>query len=662
VLAGVLAMLCGPARADVSLPSILGSNMVLQREQPVPIWGWASPGEKVSVTLDQQKLSATADDKGNWKVMLAPMKAGGPYQVVVAGENTLKLSNVMVGEVWLCSGQSNMEFPTYGALDAKKEIEGADKLGMHLFRVAGAGNHLVQKDVKGQWVVCDSGSANGFSAVGFFFGRHVAKELKVPVGMIDASLSASPIQGWMPPQAWQGDVRLETEYNKARAQTTDLDNMWKPSTLHNAMIAPLIPYGLRGMLWYQGESNAGGDKLHNLRFNNLVTTWRKMWGQGDFPFLYVQLPNYNGPPFWAPFRELQAMSLALPNTGMAVTLDIGEPNNIHPPNKQEVARRLWLIAAAKVYGKTDVEYSGPVYASMKVEGSKAVLTFTHLGGGLVAKGSADGKTLTGFVVAGEDGKFLKAQAAIDGPHVVVWSDSVERPATVRYAWAPNPTCNLFNRAGLPAGSFRTDPSGPTMMPTRRPAAIDVPYAKDPITVDGDGADWKDIAPMPEPFMHKDAGSVKLCWREEGLYGLVVARVERIKVVSKEPWAGDAFELFLEKDAAGLGERSDVTAQYVFAPDPSGEEGRGLSFVAFGPKTDKAKLDCQWKKTADGYVLEFLIPARVLKPAKMAAGSKIGCNFALDHDGKAVEQFFVDKSADESWGVPAAWGLLRLAKP
>jgi sialate O-acetylesterase len=654
------------ARADVSLPAILSTNMVLQRDMPVPFWGWANPGEKVTVTLADQSVSATADDKGNWSLKLAALKAGGPIEVTVAGggANKITLANVMVGEVWLCSGQSNMVLPTGATRNAKEETADAKTLPLRFFTVDNKTTREVQKDVKGKWVLCDSNSANGFSAVGFYFGRFLALDQKVPVGMINASVNGSGISGWMPPEAWQIDVRTQAEYAKSLTDKGPV-SMWTPAALYNGMIAPLAPYALRGLLWYQGESNAGGDKLYRFHFEGMVSAWRKAWNEGDFPVLYVQLPSYSGAAnkFWIDFQEIQTQCLSIPNTGMAVINDNDEPNNLHPGNKLEVAHRLWLNAAAKVYGHKDVEFSGPVLDKMKVEGHKAILTFTHLGGGLVAKGSEDGKTVKGFIIAGADGKFAPANAVIEGDTVIVSADGIDQPTAVRYAWELVPKCNLYNKANLPPGPFRTDSSGPSIMALSRPnlKAIDLPYAKNPLTVDGDGADWKDISAMPLPFMKKDAGSVKLAWREEGLYGLLTVTEDKITVNAKTPWAGDCFELFLEKDAAGAGDRTPATAQYIFAPDPKGEPGKAFTMVAFGSEK-AAKLEAQWKKTDTGYSLEFFIPADVLKPAIMAADTKLGCNFTLSQAGKPVEQFFADKNTNDSWGVPATWGLLKLAKP
>lgn len=666
ILAVLAIVVCArPVVAEVSLPAIIGSNMVLQRDMPLPIWGWAKAGEKVTVTIGEQSASAVADEQGKWQVKLPAMKAGGPLEVTVAGENTIKLTNVLVGEVWLCSGQSNMVLPTGATLNAKDEQAAAKGLdSIRFFSVPAKGHHEPQKDVKGKWVVCDPGSAGGFSAVGYYFGRHVNKELKLPVGMICAAFNGSGIEPWMPPDAWQGDARLKAQFEKSKATDGVGDDYWRVSRLHNAMVAPLIPYGIRGLLWYQGETNAGGDKLYKFHFEGLVGAWRQMWAQGDFPVLFVQLPNYIPEPvfrFWIDFQEIQAQCLSIPNTGMAVTLDIGEAHNIHPANKQEVARRLWLNAAAKVYGQKDVEFSGPVFDSMKIDGAKAILSFTHVAGGLVAKGAADGKTLTGFVVGGADGKFAPANAVIEGDTVVVQADGIDKPSAVRYAWDLNPKCNLYNKAGLPAGVFRTDPAAASAMPVQRApiAAVGVPMAKNEIKLDGDPADWKDIPAMPLPFMKKDSSGVKLCWREDGLYGLVVAKDQSISVSAKTPWTGDCFELFIEKDAAGRGERTaGLAGQWIFAPSPTGEDGAGLVNVAFG--SEKAsKFACQWKKTADGYALEFFIPAELLKPATMAAGTKLGCNFGLSDGGKPVELFYADKNANDGWNVPATWGLIEL---
>ena len=502
----VLGCLVAVAAADVKLPGVFGDHMVLQRELPVPVWGWADPAETVTVTLGGQSKIATADAGGKWSVKLDKLAAGGPYELVVRGrENTLRCGDVLVGEVWLGSGQSNMEMSVGGVMNREAEIAAADFPKLRMFTVARVPAKQPQSDCKGQWQVCSPKTVAGFSATAYFFGRELHKQLGVPVGIIHSSWGGTPIQTWTSlavheavpelrgmAEALQRDTanfasgQAQADYQKrladweqAAAKAKAENQPFKigkpqppedpraragsPAALYNGMIAPLVPYAIRGALWYQGESNAGSP-IYLIQLKAMIDSWRADWKQGDFPFLSVQLPNFMEPQKqpsepvggWPLTREQFFKALTeIPNTGMAVTIDIGEARDIHPHNKQEVGRRLAQWALAKTYGK-DCVACGPLLKASRSEGQKIVLEFDYADGGLAAR---DGGKLKGFAIAGADKKFVWAEAQVVGKTVVVSSPEVKEPAAVRYAWANNPDCNLINQAGLPASPFRTDDWG-----------------------------------------------------------------------------------------------------------------------------------------------------------------------------------------------------------
>lgn len=488
----------GAAFAEVRLPAVIGDNMVLQRGEKVTIWGWANPGEEVmvSVSWSRMRWAVTADKKGQWSFKMNSPKTGGPYKMTITGKNVIEIDNIMSGEVWICSGQSNMQMAVRSSNNATEEIAQADYPNIRLFSVTRKVASKPLSDCTGSWASCSPETVPGFSAVGYFFGRKLHKELNVPIGLIHTSWGGTPAEAWTRKGVLEAEADFEpiltrhaeklANFPRAKeAYAKKLEN-WKrtaekakaegkkaprrpraplgpddphsPAGLYNGMIAPLIPYGIQGAIWYQGESNAGRAYQYRKLFRAMITNWRKDWGQGDFPFLFVQLANFKAikdepaDSDWAELREAQSMTLSLPNTGMATIIDIGEAGDIHPKNKQDVGRRLALWTLAQTYEK-DIVYSGPLYKSMKVEGGKIVLSFDHVGGGLVAAG---GEALKGFAVAGADQKFVWADATIDGDTVVVSSESVARPVAVRYAWADNPVCNLYNKANLPASGFRTD--------------------------------------------------------------------------------------------------------------------------------------------------------------------------------------------------------------
>ena len=492
------------SHADVKMPSLLSDGLVLQQGTKVNIWGTADRGEQISVTLKDQRVSAVADSEGQWRAKLGPLDAGGPFTLTIAGRNTIVLHDVLVGEVWVCSGQSNMEMPvgtnsegwSGNVLNYQDEISRADYPRLRLFTVQKAVAGKPQRDVKGYWVTARPQSVSEFSAVGYFFARELHKILNVPIGMIHTSWGGTPAEAWTSRGTLQSEADLNSvldagakllspypkiiqDFEQKEAQwRLDSDkaeaagvpvpppppvpddprrNPWRPAGLFNAMIMPLTSYAIRGAIWYQGESNADRPAQYRKLFPAMIQDWRQAWGQGDFPFLFVQLANwgiYSPGSNWPELREAQLMTLSLPKTGMAVAIDIGDGSDIHPKNKQEVGHRLSLAAQAVAYGR-DVIYSGPIYESMTVEGEKIRLRFKHVYGGLVARGG-DAPALTGFQIAGEDHRFFSGDAIIESNSVLVRSEKVGHPLAVRYAWAMNPECNLYNRAGLPASPFRTD--------------------------------------------------------------------------------------------------------------------------------------------------------------------------------------------------------------
>ncbi len=480
----------------LELPAVIGSNMVLQRGVEIPIWGWAAPGEKVSVSFGAASAEATTGDDGRWSVKLPPLAAGGPHQIVVKGRGqAISLDNVLVGEVWVCSGQSNMEWSIERSANPDAEIAAADHPQIRLFDVPKVPSGAPAKDVEAEWKVCTPESARHFSAVSYFFGRQLQKELGVPIGLIDSSWGGTRIEPWTPAVglrsvAGLGSLADEIEtarkqYSAAKVGAVDAVAAWLPRAqkavaagrevpeppawpsdpgnshrvpmgLYNGMIYPLLPYSIRGAIWYQGESNMGEGMLYHEKMKALIKGWRQVWANADMPFYFVQLApfHYRGrsPTALAEIWEAQAATLAMPNTGMAGTVDIGNVNDIHPKNKQDVGKRLALWALAKTYSKGDIVYSGPTYRSMSIEGSKARIHFDYVGGGLVAR---DERELNWFAVAGEDGEFHPARARIDGDTVVVESSAVAAPKAVRFGWHNEAEPNLSNREGLPAIPFRT---------------------------------------------------------------------------------------------------------------------------------------------------------------------------------------------------------------
>ncbi|XHR28036.1 MAG: sialate O-acetylesterase [Chthoniobacteraceae bacterium] len=540
------------ALADVSLPAIFGDHMVLQRDGAVPVWGHADPGEKVTVSAAGASASATAGPDGKWSVRLKNLPPSAtPVEVTVQGKNKLTFSDVLVGDVWVCSGQSNMAFGIREDASSKAEIAQANFPQIRFFYVPRAVAPQPAADIKaapagstqGSWQVCtpESLSKLGFSAVGYYFGKDIHQATKQPVGLIESAWGGTVAQAWTSLETlkktpglenlataaqkfsenfqtnleaygpalekykvdlaqwkeankealeayktalaqWQTDAKQAvaegkpaapkpTPVSEPKAPVSPDQSPNNPTGLYNGMIAPIVPYGIKGAIWYQGESNASQAVVYRTLFPAMIADWRGHWAQGDFPFLFVQLANYMarkpepGDSSWALLREAQLKTLSVPNTGMAVIIDLGEGSDIHPKDKWDVGARLALAGRHVAYGEK-LAYSGPIYKALKVEGNQARLTFDHTDGGLTigvppehfhpGEPRTAAPELQGFAIAGADNKFVWAKAKIDGDTVVVSAEGVTAPVAVRYAWADNPEANLYNKAGLPASPFRTD--------------------------------------------------------------------------------------------------------------------------------------------------------------------------------------------------------------
>ncbi len=481
----VSATIATSAMADVRVPAIFGSNMVLQRDQANPVWGWAEPGEEVVVTIAGQTKKTKADDQGKWRVTLDPLTLGDAKTMVIEGKNRLEFTDVLIGEVWLCSGQSNMQWSVDQSNDADLEKMTANYPHIRLITVPRVGVQEPQDNFNGEWLQCTSDTVGSFSAVGYFFGRQLHQSLGVPIGLIDNAWGGSSCEAWVNRDLLEADEAYaplmerwsneEAKFEELSAADSDdekqakqlanlksrMTGQHRPGNLYCGVLHPILGYGIRGAIWYQGESNASRAYQYRDLFPLMIQSWRDEWKQGDFPFYWVQLADFRdevsepGDSDWAELREAQTMTMdRLPNTGEAVIIDIGEGRDIHPRNKQDVAKRLARWALAKDYG-LEIEHQSPRYKSVETEGNKMTLTFDHVG----AQGlyTFDVKHPIGFTIAGEDQKFVDAQAKLVGKDkVVVWSDEVSEPVAVRYAWATNPVANVTARNGLPLTPFRTD--------------------------------------------------------------------------------------------------------------------------------------------------------------------------------------------------------------
>ena len=445
--------------AQIEFPSFISSNMVLQQQTEASIWGWVEKGTKVKIkcSWDNSEYSAVANENGKWQTKVKTPKAGGPYTITV---NEQILKNILIGEVWICSGQSNMQWGLDNTIGGSEEIKNANYPEIRLFYVARQTADRPEDDLYGNWVECTPKSARSFSAVAYYFGKKIHQDLNVPVGLIHTSWGGSSAEAWVKSEILKADPDYQIYYDRQKGRELNVQpgilplNQHSPSRLYNAMIHPLIPFAIKGAIWYQGESNRGEAILYEKLFPTMIKNWRDDWQQGNFPFYFVQLApyNYDVPIEGALLRDAQRKTLSVPNTGMAVTMDIGNPTDIHPRNKVDVGERLALWALTKDYGKEGIVFSGPLYKSISIEENKARIYFTHTGSGLMVKE----EELTHFEIAGKNRIFYPAKAIIDGETILVESQKVNKPLAVRYAFNNTDEPNLFNKEGLPASSFRTD--------------------------------------------------------------------------------------------------------------------------------------------------------------------------------------------------------------
>jgi len=504
LIACLLTAIAAPARADVSLNNMFGDHMVLQQGIKNKVWGKADPGEAVTVTLGSQSHSATAGADGMWHVFLDPVQEyGGPHTLTVKGKNTITFSDVLIGEVWVCAGQSNMQWSINNTNDADLEKAAAKFPNIRLISVPQVGTQEPQWNFNGKWAACTPDTVGSFSAVGYLFGRQLHQTLGVPVGLINNAWGGSAAEAWVQRDKLAANeklkplverwVKMEADLPAAKADYDKKMAEWKleaekakaegkpapkqpgnpesqmtgnsrPGNIHCGVLKPSIGYGIKGAIWYQGESNAGRAYQYRELFPFMIKSWREEWGVGDFPFYWVQLADFKGEKpepaesDWAELREAQTMTMkALPNTGEAVIIDIGEGKDIHPKNKQDVAKRLARWALAETYKQPGIVARSPLYKSMEKQGSKLVLSFENVASNAGSWRPFDVMEPRGFTIAGADKKFVAAKATIlpDG-RIEVESTTVAEPVAVRYAWADNPVCNMYSSSGLPLTPFRTD--------------------------------------------------------------------------------------------------------------------------------------------------------------------------------------------------------------
>ena len=500
----LLAPVAAPARADVSLNNMFGDHMVLQQGIKNKVWGKADPGEAVTVTLGSQTHTTTAGTDGSWHVFLDPVQEyGGPHALTVKGKNTVTFTDVLIGEVWVCAGQSNMQWSVNSSNDADLEKAAATFPNIRLISVPQVGTQEPQWNFSGKWTACSPDTVGNFSAVGYFFGRQLHQTLGVPVGLINNAWGGSAAEAWVRRDKIAANEKLkaiherwlktESDFPAAKADYDKKMAEWKieaekakaegkpepkqpgnpegqmkgnsrPGNIHSGVLTPSIGYGIRGAIWYQGESNAGRAYQYRELFPFMIKSWREEWGLGDFPFYWVQLADFMGEKpepadsAWAELREAQTMTMkALPHTGEAVIIDIGEGKDIHPKNKQDVAKRLARWALAETYKRPGIAARSPLYKSMEKQGSKIVLSFDNVASTAGGWRPFDVAEPRGFTIAGADKKFVPAKASIlpDG-RIEVSSEAVAEPVAVRYAWADNPVCNMYSVSGLPLTPFRTD--------------------------------------------------------------------------------------------------------------------------------------------------------------------------------------------------------------
>lgn len=501
-----LLFLSGAASAEIRLPRMISDHSVLQRQVPIHIWGWSSPNEHLTVTIHEQSRSTTANDYGEWSAWLQPEQAGGPYTLNVKGSapgsEPLSIFDILIGDVWVASGQSNMEMPLRGfpgsavLKNADQEIAAADQPQIRLLRVEHNTSDVPVNDITSSWTLCTPQTAAEFSAVAYFFGREISHREKVPIGLIDSTWGGTPIESWMSLDALGANAQFMPAF-ASRARFADQQSRleqviaaekredaaalaahlpvpkhpwhpsqqsWLPAALYNGMIAPLTPYSIKGFLWYQGETNSAPERspLYAALFPAMIADWRNQWTQGNLPFLYVQISSFHSDgENWGEIRDAQRRTLAVTNTAMTVSIDVGDPTNVHPSDKQTVGARLALAAHGMVY-HDGADYSGPTFRQTTTEPGGMRVWFDNASGGLRSDGAPPGSTVTpatfesAFELAGDDHHFISAHAVIDGETVLVTSPALRNPRYVRYAWANESIGGLYNRHGLPASTFTSE--------------------------------------------------------------------------------------------------------------------------------------------------------------------------------------------------------------
>lgn len=491
----LLAMSIPAAQCEVRLPTILSSHMVLQRDRPIHVWGWSEPNENVSATLNGGSQSTTGDALGRWSLYLPPQPAGGPFQLTITATNQIVLDDVLIGDVWFASGQSNMEMPLEGfpgsavVKDATHEISQANQPQMRLLVIPRHASAFPVADFTAAraWTACTPETAAKFSAVAYFFGREISAKEHVPVGLIDSTWGGTPVEAWISLYGLSSEASLMPIFaswaRMSGAQTAAAlsaaaekredeaarkahqpppkhawhpdPESWDPAWLFNGMVEPATQYAIKGVIWYQGESNSRLDRaaMYEKAFPALIADWRKHWYEGNFPFLFVQISSFKSDSTedWAVIREAQRRSLSVANSAMAVSIDVGDPDNVHPADKQTVGVRLALAARALAY-REDIEYSGPLFRQTSAENNSLRIWFDHVADGLSAKGGIP----KGFEIAGDNHQFVPAEARIDGASVIVSSPQIQAPKYVRYGWENAPTVNLYNSAALPASPFTSE--------------------------------------------------------------------------------------------------------------------------------------------------------------------------------------------------------------
>jgi len=440
--------------AQLCLPSIFGNNMVLQQKSNVAVWGWGNPGSKIMVTgsWNTDTVTAKIENDARWKLNIATPAAGGPYTLSVISEKKVLLENVMIGEVWICSGQSNMEWcADWKINNAEEEVKNANYHNIRFFHVSKSGSNTLQDNCNAAWEACSPATMHSFSAVGYFFGRNLQQNLNVPIGLINVSWGGTPAEVWVKKELVTSDPVMNTASQKLVKY-----DWWpkEPGVVYNAMIAPLVPYGIAGAIWYQGESNVDNHESYRKLFKTLIESWKSDFGK-EFPFYYVQIApyTYSANSKAAYIREIQAQSLDIPKTGMVVVSDlVDNVKDIHPRNKQDVGKRLANIALSENYGVPGLIYKFPMYKSMLAEKGKIRVSVANADNGLVVKGE---KPLT-FEIAGDDRKFVPAEVKIDGNTIVVWTKDINNPVAVRYSFSNDGIGNIFSMEGLPLAPFRSD--------------------------------------------------------------------------------------------------------------------------------------------------------------------------------------------------------------